>query len=78
LLLVPNEVYVVPERFNSINLKVFYGTYGLKVFIGAHVTSSRLSIGSMVGEKGLHWSEVGVLGDQIAFAVSRYSNYFGL
>ena len=43
--------------YATVSLEGFYGTYGLNVFIGRHVTSFRLPIGSRVGEKVFHWSE---------------------
>ena len=51
---------LIPESFTTVNLEGFYGTYEPKVFIGPHVISLRLLIGS--GEKGFHWSASWVVG----------------
>jgi hypothetical protein len=63
---------LIPERFTTVNLEGFYGTYGLKAFNGSHVTSLRLPIGSRVGKKVFIGPRVGVLEDQIAFVVFGY------
>jgi hypothetical protein len=56
------KIKFIPERFTTVNLEGFYGTYEPKVFIGPHVTSLRLLIGSRAGEKGFHWSASWVVG----------------